>query len=184
MRFLPLPWMFRNKCYTVCPLTGALLCSDERREPLKVVPKKLSDALRQCQFPYTLKPTNTATVGSIFSQADDKQRRLVTRMLRLRRHGFLAPRIYAAFRRPIFGSSVQASAFFNRFAQDDSRSGNCLSRALFAAKTSVAFPQHGAILIGVFMPSTLMHAWVIENGSHYDPEDRIWTQYHPVGALV
>jgi hypothetical protein len=34
------------------------------------------------------------------------------------------------------------------------------------------------------LPSTMMHAWVIEDGYHADPEDRIWTQYLPLGAFV
>jgi hypothetical protein len=104
--------------------------------------------------------------------------------MRFRKFGFLAARFYASLRKPLFKTSLDAVSFFNEHAELTPSKGNCLERSLFAAKTSLSFADEGVVLIGFFLPSTLMHAWVIENGQHADPEDRIWTQYRPVGALI
>jgi hypothetical protein len=100
------------------------------------------------------------------------------------RFNFLLAQLYASATYPIFKNSRDAVFFFENHPSGVSQNVLCLSRTLFAAKTSQTFSRFGVILIGAFLPSRLMHAWIIEDGRQVDPYDRIWTQYRPVGALV
>jgi hypothetical protein len=59
----------------------------------------------------------------------------------------------------------------------------CLPRSLFVSKTSIEFQNSGAVLIGVYLPSRIMHAWVIEGGAQQDQQDKIWHQFKPIAAI-
>jgi hypothetical protein len=39
------------------------------------------------------------------------------------------------------------------------------------------------LIIGVFLPSRAMHAWIIENHMQPDPQDRSWTSFQPVALI-
>jgi len=185
MNFVPLSCEFRGESYSLCPVSGALLRGISAGKLMsygKV--SKLEDALSSCQSPYTLKPTNYDATQVDLQCAPSIARGILNRTKWIRKFGFLIARSYASIRRPLFDTSETAVAYFNRHTVTSTSVGHCLARSLFAAKTSRSFPDHGVILIGVFMPSTLMHAWIVEDGGHADPEDRIWTQYYPVGALI
>ena len=39
------------------------------------------------------------------------------------------------------------------------------------------------IFIGVFLPTKLMHAWIIESGELADQFDDIWINFQPVAAI-
>lgn len=147
---------------------------------------KMQCAWQRCENPYLLSapsdetsfnpstPTSpeAATLGSKFAE------KLILRS----RRQFLCARLYASLRVPLFASAREAILFFRQHAEGDQEE-LCLARALFAAKTSRMFADHGAVVIGVFLPSRAMHAWVIEGDELADPYDGIWINYQPVAML-
>jgi len=111
-------------------------------------------------------------------------RRISARVVKLCATNFFLARVYSAVRRPVFESAAPAVNFFRSVMPGRPQRDLCLPRALFAAKTSQAFATSGVVFLGAFLPSRLMHAWVIEAGCQPDTRDDIWTQYRPVAALV
>ncbi len=83
-----------------------------------------------------------------------------------------------------FANSQQAILFYRHlYPSAEKQRRLCLPRAIFAATTSRKFKQHGVMLIGAFLPSTQMHAWVIEDNQQPDLWDNEWICYKPVYML-
>ena len=83
-----------------------------------------------------------------------------------------------------FANSQQAILFYRHiYPSAEKQRRLCLPRAIFAATTSRKFKQHGVMLIGAFLPSTQMHAWVIEDNQQPDLLDNEWICYKPVYIL-
>lgn len=144
---------------------------------------KLSSALALCDDPYCLQashPRGTASPlpGQLLRGL------IVLRALSFlcKTHFFLA-RVYAAHQLPLFHSAQNAVAFFHKHTRIEDYDRLCLPRALFAAKTSAKFEPQGVLLIGAFLPSRLMHAWLIESSRNPDPRDLAWHHYRPLAAL-
>ena len=106
----------------------------------------------------------------------------MNKLIRLSRNQFLLARLYASWRVALFPTAREATLFFRKHAEGDQEE-LCLARALFAAKTSLSFSEEGAVVIGVFLPSRAMHAWVIEGEVIADPSDGIWINYQPIAML-
>lgn len=167
----------------MCPLTGDLLEEPASFASPVQLPDKLVCALASCDSPYKL--VQPSVHGGTYHGADvEVLRRISSRVIKLSAANFFLARLYAGVRRPIFGSAAHAVEFFRSAMPGPQQRGLCLPRALFAAKTSRAFTTSGVIIFGAFLPSRLMHAWVIEAGCQPDARDDIWTQYRPVAALV
>lgn len=96
---------------------------------------------------------------------------------------FFLGKVLTALARLNFSSSNEAIAYYRKHIYPHQQNDLCLPRTLFAAATSKKFKESGVIFIGVFLPSKSMHAWIIEDGAHTDPEDGIWINYQPVAAL-
>jgi hypothetical protein len=45
------------------------------------------------------------------------------------------------------------------------------------------FADMGVVLIGVFLPSRSLHAWIIEDGMQPDSSDKQWINFQPVAAV-
>lgn len=90
---------------------------------------------------------------------------------------------YASYQKPINRDAAEAIAAFCDTIGYKNQKDLCLPRALYAAKTSQRFKEHGVIFIGVFLPSRAMHAWVVEGGQLSDPFDSEWLHHRPVAAL-
>lgn len=105
---------------------------------------------------------------------------LLTKFVRL---NFFLGRVFTVFGRSNFSNSKEAIAYYRKHVYPNQQNDLCLPRTLFAAATSKIFKESGVIFIGVFLPSKSMHAWIIEDGAHADPEDGIWLNYQPVAAL-
>lgn len=96
---------------------------------------------------------------------------------------FLLSRILAIFRFPVFQDAEQSIQVFRSFKFKEKQNELCLPRALFVSTTSKKFKKSGTMFIGVFLPTTQMHAWVIEDGLQPDKVDDIWICYQPVAVL-
>jgi hypothetical protein len=162
----------------MCPLTGDLL-SEEREPRPKKYPAKLQQALQLCNQPYNLLSISSGDQDQNLMAQSAKFG--VRKIIYIAKLNFFIARQYAAFKNPVFENSEQAISHFRKMHSE--QNGLCLPRALFAAKTSQAFESSGVVFLGVFLPSSQMHAWVIENQKQPDSMDNIWLHYRPVAAI-
>lgn len=167
----------------MCPLTGDLLEDSASFSPSTRLPLKLVSALALCDSPYNLhqSPPQESLVAG---QEAELPRRILFRLINFCAANFFLARVYSGVNRSVFDNAAHAIAFFRSVVPGQQQRNLCLPRALFAAKTSRAFATSGVVFLGTFLPSRLMHSWVIEAGCQPDPRDDIWTQYRPVAALV
>ncbi len=84
----------------------------------------------------------------------------------------------------VFADAQQAILFYRRvYPSAEEQRRLCLPRAIFAATTSRKFKKQGVMYIGTFLPSTQMHAWIIEDNQQPDMWDNEWICYNPVYML-
>lgn len=96
-------------------------------------------------------------------------------------HAYPIAYLLSHLRLTLFANATEALCFYYKLYPDPKRQRVlCLPRAIFAATTSRRFKQHGAMFIGVFLPTVRMHAWVMEDGRAADPYDNQWTCYRPL----
>jgi hypothetical protein len=149
--------------------------------------RKVEKAIAACHAPYHLLPLGVeGTPADACSLALDVKRKAIgiaRRLVHYSQFQFLLARVYASWRQPLFENANDASTFFRCHTEGD-QTELCLARALFTAKTSRRFRSEGVVIIGVFLPSRSMHAWVIEGGRIADPFDDIWINYQPVAILA
>lgn len=88
------------------------------------------------------------------------------------------------FRFNCFENACEAAETFREIITTDNQKVLCLPRSIFIATTSKKFKKSGAMFIGVFLPSSNMHAWVIEDGIIADRYDIDWILYTPVTMMV
>jgi hypothetical protein len=173
--------LFSLSPYFGCLYKSASFCMGECGD--QTLPKKLKQILENCRNPFTLTP-NIIPVHNSYPTAGRKAaERSLKRILRLCKTNFWLARCYASLLRPKFQSAREAVNFFNEITSHLDHDTLCLPRSLFAAAHSHAFRQSGAVLIGIFLPSRSMHAWIIEDGCQPDPQDSMWINYRPVAAL-
>jgi hypothetical protein len=183
MEWVSLPLFYKGRFYFLSPISGALLVGKTPPPTPDFIPDKLRSALRGCDNPYSLStdlPETSITLGSV----DKSAGKIADRTRWCSKFSFVIAKYYASVTIPIFKTSRDAIFFFENHPSDVPQNVLCLSRTLFAAKTAKSFSKSGVILIGAFLPSRLMHAWIIEDGFQVDPNDRVWTQYRPVGAFL
>jgi len=88
------------------------------------------------------------------------------------------------FRFNCFENACEAAETFKNIISTGNQKILCLPRSIFIATTSKKFKQSGAMFIGVFLPSSNMHAWVIEDGIIADRYDIDWILYTPVSMMI
>ena len=164
----------------MCPYTGDLLYEEYNKNPIKhVLPDKLQQALELCNNPYKLPSVSRKKIDCC--QSNQSADVAMIRTINLAKLNFFIARQYAAFRLSLFDNAEQSIAYFRKSGREQKTL--CLPRSLFAAKTSKSFDESGVVLIGVFMPTRLMHAWVIEDQRQPDNRDDIWHHYRPIAAI-
>lgn len=182
MLLISLPHSINDYEYFFCHWSGDLLYHKNKEYETDKIPVKLKIALEACDQPYNLKCLKKASKKSNLNLS--KKIIFVSRiMVFLCRFSFFIAKRYADFKFDYFLDSSQSIQYFNSISPQNCLNDLCLPRTLFSAKTSKAFTKNGVILIGVFLPSRAMHAWIIENGSQPDPTDDIWHLYRPIAAI-
>jgi len=184
MKYLALPFVVGNLEYSLCPWTGDLLSFESicnKKQLTKNLPEKIKSALSHCDFPYSLKRWDEG----LSSKPQQLNRAKITKVILsfFCRLNFLIARKYSSLRYKQFPDSFSAINFFYSITEKDEVDQLCLPKALFAAKTSDAFNEHGVVFIGAFLPSRSMHAWIIEKGTQPDIRDDIWHQYRPIAVI-
>jgi hypothetical protein len=184
MRFIPLPTYFNNSQYVVSEFTGDLLIhqrSVSGSRSLITTSEKLTKALSLCDNPYKLE-----NIQNNIDKLEPSNRNIRNKarfLILFCRFNFFLAKQYASFKTRIFSDSAHAISYFHSITANDDKNSLCLPRTFFAAKTSKIFDKEGVIFIGAFLPSRLMHAWIVENGIQPDPKDNIWHQFRPVAAI-
>jgi len=174
---------FEGDSYRLSALSGALLRFPDATLPQRRVPEEVRRFIDLCDDPFRLQDDRFSAVEPAVPADTEGARRVLRRMLACAARSFLAARLYAACRSPIFPSSAAAIRWFHANTEPGMHSKLCLPRALFAAKTSVEFADHGAVIVGCLLPMRNLHAWVLERDAQPDDEDRIWVCYRPVAVL-
>jgi hypothetical protein len=179
----------RQLLFQINSLSGTLFsCNPDRSKDrgARVFTPKIQKALERCESPYLLSApadeTQRAPSPPLAPEAGKRAIHFGDWLMWLSRRQFFCARLYASWRVPLFATAREAILFFRQHAEGDQEE-LCLARALFAAKTSRRFAEEGAVVIGVFLPSRAMHAWVIEGDEMADPYDGIWINYQPVAML-
>jgi hypothetical protein len=181
MRTSPIRCVYDGEAYSMCTLTGSLL---KRSKPALNInpddrPPKVTKALEGVENPYSLLPPRTRNQHRISSSSY----KLARRTYEIGKLNFWMLRRYAAAKSAQFESTTEAIAAFNVWSAQESLRDICLSKCFYAAKTSSSFEKSGVLFIGVQLPLYRMHAWIIESNSQADPEDMIWTDFHPLVAF-
>lgn len=178
---------FRKKYYGFNSFFGWLTSDDDRSfemvenfEVPKDVSTKISEACNAIKDPYRVNRKYTKEDASISaSKVILKYARL---LIWLHRYFYPGLWLMAHFRFNVYENAIDATDAFCRMI-----GGNqnilCLPRSIFAATTSRQFKNKGVMFIGAFLPSTNMHAWIIENGYNAWRDDTIWINYTPVCLL-
>jgi hypothetical protein len=182
MKFISLPSNFNNYQYSMSEWTGDLLIQHSKIDNSQYLPcEKVSKALLFCNNPYDLDINRNPESESepISKNLRNKARILVL----LCRFNFFLAMQYASLKTRVFPDSAHAIAYFHSITAKDDINSLCLPRTLFAAKTSKAFDMEGVILMGAFLPSRLMHAWIIEKCVQPDARDNSWHQFRPIAAI-
>lgn len=60
----------------------------------------------------------------------------------------------------------------------------CLPRSVFAATTSKKFHDFGIMIIGGFLPSRHMHAWIMEDAKNAWRGDSMWINFTPISVML
>ena len=190
MSFSHLPIVYKNLLFHLSSISGSLRAVPAPSDNRKCWPEcgpsetRLSSGLRLCNEPYRISPAKKRADAVVtHAPVNPSAIAMADRMIRLCSKQFFLARAYASMRRPIFNSASEAVTFFRENTKGD-QSKLCLSRALFAAKTSRQFTDAGVVIIGVALPARALHAWVIEDGSLADSCDDIWINYRPVAAIA
>lgn len=146
-------------------------------------PKKVVNALEYCNNPYMCKVNSEPEI--IYSE--DRQNRLIgiyNKFIKIDNNRFYFNRIYSSFKNYLFLDTHEAIAnIWYLPIKTDLKRQMCLQRTFLAAKISESFESKGIIFIGAFLPTGNMHAWIIEDGTQPDSNDRVWINYRPLLAF-
>jgi hypothetical protein len=170
---------FEGRTYSLHKVGGFLYSSSSSKKKVSSYSDKIENILNLIDYPYSIYlPKSTATEHSKLFKLYAFVLTFLTRLnFKL---GILCSRI--KLRK--FKNSTEAILFFRHQLTSKNQSELCLARCMFAASTSKLFKEKGAIIIGAFLPTNSLHAWVVENGVIADPFDHIWVNYKPISIIM
>ena len=87
-------------------------------------------------------------------------------------------------RMDLFENSAEAIRYFCSLYPGTQQSKLCLPRSIFAATTSKSFKKNGCMFIGVFYPSTNLHAWIVEDRRVAYQHDYYWIHFTPIVVMT
>ena len=184
LKHIEIPWVDKDKIWSICPYTGSLVYEKLTNGNSKTrLPNKVVDALEYCNNPYKCKFNSEPEIGF----PEDRQNRLIgiyKRFVKIGNNRFFFNRVYTSFKKYLFTDTSQAIVNISYLPINaDLKRQMCLQRTFLAAKISESFESKGVIFIGAFLPTGDMHAWIIEDGTQPDYNDRVWINYRPLLAF-
>lgn len=181
--YIPIDILFRQQKFSFKEKIGVLLSSPIGCGDSKNMSESLSGkAIRLYEFvnsPYTIKYIKTD------SEKINVFIRIYAKLL-----VFFCKKCYpiaylmSFLRFKVFENACESAEAFRKIINSGNQKILCLPRSIFIATTSKKFKQSGAMFIGVFLPSSNMHAWVIEDNVIADRYDIDWILYTPVSMMV
>ncbi len=173
---------FQNKVFCFDELHGCLLYGDIDKDTQPNTPQD-ETSLQNVSNPFLLNPTPLAKLHTIHNMRLLKM--YAKALTWLCRHCYpIAYWISKTVSFNVFADAQQAILFYRYvYPSAEKQRRLCLPRAIFAATTSRKFKQSGIMYIGAFLPSTQMHAWIIEENRQPDVWDNEWICYQPVYML-
>lgn len=173
--------------FIISSFSGSLIeILADYKKPDTTLTKKTTKSLHFCNQPYSL---NIKVIGTESTKAEPEcnspllSKRASQLVYLCRANLFWLAYKYISFLKPSFEDSSQAIAFFRRQVYSAPQDSLCLPRSLFAASASKRFAEFGVIVIGVFLPTRNMHAWIIEDGRQPDSHDSMWINFRPVAMI-
>lgn len=184
MKFISLPINFDEKIYILNPIFGMLLEFEKSNTDKTIaMPKKVIEALGYCNNPYTLTKIESVSIKKLSVIKKYKLNAYANLLISINKLNFYLVKLCSNIVLPVFDNATSSIVFFRNNMPSDIQNDLCLPRSLFAASTSKLFKKKGVIFIGVSLPSSIMHAWIIEDGKQPDPFDDKWIGFQPVAAI-
>lgn len=146
--------------------------------------EKITEALYLINNPYELEWTSTPNNDSLDLKADNKINNYNKFLFSLGNKNFLLSILYSTIGNKCFDTTKEAFSYISKLENHEYGSENCFQRCLLAAKISRSFKNFGVIFIGAELSTFNMHAWIIENKTQPDFEDRVWINYRPLLAIT
>jgi hypothetical protein len=184
LRFYRLPYYDGKFQWEISPLTGNLLKSKYTFFEEKNLPIKIKQALFCIDQPYNVKWSHLPRFPEIEHSKKDEISSFNRTLFKLGNKNFLLSILYSFYTSSKFKTTTEAFSFISTLENHHYGSENCFQRSLLAAKISRSFKDKGVLFIGAEICSFNMHAWVIEEDSQPDFEDRVWINYRPLLAIV
>ena len=185
MRRAGLPHQQNGEWWFVSPWSGSLFRSTHA--PYSVgswdIPLKVTEALAICDRPYfcSWSPQLDREYDNFYKNKYLDHLAKFFALLGNKRFFLLTHFSRADFN--LFSDTREAFAAISRMPGLSWADDNCLQRSLLAAMTSKSFGSLGVLFVGAELSTGDMHAWIIENGTQPDGEDRSWVNYRPLLAL-
>lgn len=182
--FYNLKKSLKGKRYKFFSPLGWLVSREVQNESCDVaalsLPQKAVDALKFVENPYLITPLRIV----------DSHHHHISTMLKL--YAYLLIWLYHNFyfglwvishlRLSVFEDSCQAINAF-REIHPQNQKVLCLPRSIFAATLSRRFKNHGVMVIGAFLPSRHLHAFIIEDSRNPCNFDNAWINYTPIAVM-
>jgi hypothetical protein len=184
MNILSLSLIDDNKLFFFNQFNGSVyykILSNNYKKVHNQIPEKVVIALNNNDNPYLLAVNDFQKEN--FPHNSVKLNKYIYRLSLLCDKSFYLAKLYSNYRSKDFENSTQAIEYFKSIEHLKEQNTLCLPRTLFAASKSKLFKEKGVIFIGIFLPATTLHAWIIEDGCQPDREDIIWTNYQPIAAI-
>jgi len=171
-----------NDEYRMHKIFGVLLKYENLKNIKEtILPNKIIKHIEQVENPYKLSHYSDITPQKNIRKGSFTKI-LAKTYTYLCLKSFLFVRILSNLRFPIFDTTEESILYYHKIFPGNQQN-LCLPRVLFAAATSKSFKDYGAVFIGVFLPSSAMHAWIIENEKQPDFFDHNWIYYQPVAVM-
>ncbi len=147
----------------------------------KQLPAKAQIALSYIDNPYRMKIIETPVCTDIRYGAIVKG--YARLLVWLYRHCYPGLWLLSHLRLGVFDNAKDAVDVFCKIIPENQKI-LCLPRSIFASTLSKRFKRHGAMIIGAFLPTHLMHAYVIEDGCNAFRGDSAWINFAPVSIMI
>lgn len=179
------PRQFAGRKYWFEPFLGWLRSQKYQSSPITVtslsLPEKAKSCLKYVENPYLIIPRvyskrERAKAGKIISA-------YAHILVWLHAHFYPGLWLLSYLRLKIFENSEEAINTFCDIIPENQKV-LCLPRSIFAATLSKRFKKHGVMVIGAFLPTHLMHAFIIEDGRNPFTGDFAWINYSPITVMT
>ena len=166
-------------------MNGSLMKSERSPINTKTFSENLNEALLLINHPFNLEWSSQQNVINFLDVKSQNNLLYYNKFLfSLGNRNFLLSIIYSTIGKKYFDTTKDAFSYISTLPNHDYGSENCFQRCLLAAKISKSFKKNGVIFIGAELSTFIMHAWIIENKTQPDFEDRAWINYRPLLAIT